>query len=43
LGFTKQQSLEALRAFGGDEEAAANFLFESGMEDDNFAINNAIA
>ena len=43
LGFPKPACLEALRAFQGNEELAANFLFESNMDDDAAMIQAAMS
>ena len=43
LGFPKARAAEAFFACDKKEEVAANFLFESGMEDEDTAMQNAIA
>lgn len=42
LGFAKARAAEAYFACDKNEEMAANFLFESGGDDDETAMNNAI-
>lgn len=42
LGFDKLSAFQALKAFDGNEELAANFLFESAMADDDAGLNAAI-
>jgi UV excision repair protein RAD23 len=43
LGFPKTRAAEAYFACDKDEEMAANFLFESGAEDEDVATMQAIA